>query len=156
LRFHTIRTTIVVQRVCIVVACLLWMAVFSGPQPGVSVLGQKWSNVATAMPSKDILVAVIIGLSTVERMCAVGNQFVMERDWVPTLADETSRPPLHTLNAIMRRIDLISKYVTFVLARDSQSDRGLTEEPSGSSLPCSYPSSKFGLTRLRSRRLRPG
>jgi solute carrier family 40 (iron-regulated transporter), member 1 len=34
----------------------------------------------------------------------------MERDWVPTLASDTSQPPLHTLNATMRRIDLISKY----------------------------------------------
>ncbi|EXM15582.1 Ferroportin-1 [Fusarium oxysporum f. sp. vasinfectum] len=33
----------------------------------------------------------------------------MERDWVPTIASECSEPPLHHLNAVMRRIDLTSK-----------------------------------------------
>jgi len=114
-RFKTIRTTIVVQRTSIVLACLLWMWIFSvGNSLGSSADGDAgWS--AASFFSKDVLVSIIIGLSTIERMCAVGNQFVMERDWIPTLASEASDPPLHTLNAIMRRIDLISKSVSQTL-----------------------------------------
>ena len=49
-------------------------------------------------------------------MCAVGNQLVMERDWVPTLAGDHTRPRLHVLNARMRRIDLVSKILAPVAA----------------------------------------
>ena len=100
-----------VQRATIVLACLLWMTIFSVSHLGVATYSQTWSQLKQASLSKTTLVAIIIGLSTVERVCAVGNQFVMERDWVPTLASESSEPPLHSLNAIMRRIDLISKLV---------------------------------------------
>ncbi|EXM14473.1 Ferroportin-1 [Fusarium oxysporum f. sp. vasinfectum] len=48
----------------------------------------------------------------------------MERDWVPTIASECSEPPLHHLNAVMRRIDLTSKmlapiFISGVAAQES-------------------------------------
>jgi len=60
---------------------------------------------------KACVMAVIILLGIGERLSAVGNMMVMERDWVPTLATATSTPSLPTLNAGMRRIDLICKLV---------------------------------------------
>ncbi|KAH8910086.1 hypothetical protein BR93DRAFT_925121 [Coniochaeta sp. PMI_546] len=105
------KITIVVQRACIVVGCLLWMLLFltsqshavddSRPNP----IFLRTGNYL----SKDVTIGILMLFGIVERMCAVGNNLVMERDWVPTIASEVSKPPLHQLNAIMRRIDLVSK-----------------------------------------------
>ncbi|KAJ9134450.1 hypothetical protein NKR23_g10099 [Pleurostoma richardsiae] len=108
-RFRTIKTTIVVQRVCIVAACWLWVGVFFLPAQDIRGLDSLPVPPRHPLLSKEILIALIILCSVVERVCAVGNQFVMERDWVPTIASESSEPRLHQLNAVMRRIDLISK-----------------------------------------------
>ncbi|KAK0723121.1 Ferroporti-1 [Lasiosphaeria miniovina] len=110
-RFRTMRLTIVVQRAAIVAGCALWAAVFLS--------SGAWSSPLST--GKDVLVAALVGLGMVERVCAVANNLVMERDWVPTMASAVSGgggggggssgnpPPLHTLNATMRRIDLVSK-----------------------------------------------
>ncbi|TFY75251.1 hypothetical protein EWM64_g8761 [Hericium alpestre] len=60
---------------------------------------------------KASIMAAVIVLGVGERLSAVGNMMVMERDWVPTLASTTSTPSLHVLNAAMRRIDLVCKLV---------------------------------------------
>lgn len=65
--------------------------------------------------SKDLVIGILMLFGVVERMCAVGNNLVVERDWVPTIASEVSKPPLHQLNATMRRIDLVSKILAPVV-----------------------------------------
>jgi len=84
-RFHTMKMTIVVQRACIVAGCLLWMLLFlsagqtmaEGPQ------GQPMLSLGRYLP-KDLIIAILVVFGVVERVCAVGNNLVMERDWVPT------------------------------------------------------------------------
>ena len=117
-KFGTIKVTIVVQRISIVLACVLWICVFQLPTTKAKehYKVEPILQMANFHFSKDLLVALIILCSVIERVCAVGNQFVMERDWVPTIASEYSKPPLHELNAIMRRIDLISKILAPVFA----------------------------------------
>lgn len=99
-RFHTMKLTIIVQRVSIIVGCVLWAILFS-PR--------------TFSTDKEILICLLIGLGIVERICAVGNNLVMERDWTPTIAGEDTRPSLAELNAVMRRIDLVSKILAPVV-----------------------------------------
>jgi iron-regulated transporter 1 len=105
------KITIVVQRACIVAGCLLWMLLFLAPLPHTA--HKSGSQEATLRLgnylTKDSIVGILMLFGIVERMCAVGNNLVMERNWVPTIASEVSKPPLHQLNAIMRRIDLVSK-----------------------------------------------
>jgi hypothetical protein len=104
-QFQTILYTIVIQRVCIVAACVLWVFVFFATPPSMAI---QPSNQTGAIP-RDLIVAVVVALGIVERCCAVANNLIMERDWLPTMASDLSRPPLHLLNAMMRRIDLVSK-----------------------------------------------
>ena len=102
------KVTIVVQRACVVAGCLLWMLLFLSPLSQALNPGQTLHRLGTYL-SRDIIIAILILFGIVERMCAVGNNLVMERDWVPTIASQMSSPPLHQLNATMRRIDLVSK-----------------------------------------------
>lgn len=60
---------------------------------------------------KYAITAALLLLGMLEKLCWVGNLIVMERDWVPLLASPTSKPALHTLNAGIKRIDLVSKLV---------------------------------------------
>jgi len=58
--------------------------------------------------------AVLVLFGIAERLSGIANMLVMERDWVPAVAESgsTTRPgayTLTTLNATMRRIDLICK-----------------------------------------------
>ena len=118
-KFGTIKATILIQRISIVAACALWMILFLSPRPKAKeyeVSNPDMTQVVGTHFSKDFIVALIILCSVIERICAVGNTFVMERDWIPTIASEYSKPPLHELNAIMRRIDLISKILAPVFA----------------------------------------
>jgi solute carrier family 40 (iron-regulated transporter), member 1 len=112
-RFNTIQRTIVLQRMSIIAACFLWIGLFVADpaDPAPSSFGEATPSAGSLTRNKNLVISVVVFFGIVERMCAVGNQFVMERDWVPTLASETTRPKLHVLNATMRRIDLISKIV---------------------------------------------
>lgn len=92
------KITIVLQRVSIIVGCVLWSLLLSSPAP-----------------SKDLVVAILIGLGFIERLCAVGNNLVMERDWVPTIMLEGREGRLGEVNAVMRRIDLVSKILAPVV-----------------------------------------
>lgn len=116
-RFGTMRMTIVVQRACIVAGCVLWMLLFLSPHQ--QTVDGSASQEATlrlgSYLSKTVIIGILMLFGIVERMCAVGNNLVMERDWVPTIASEVSQPPLHQLNAIMRRIDLVSKILAPVV-----------------------------------------
>jgi iron-regulated transporter 1 len=105
----------------VVVACFGWLLIASDgyveakPQP-LRVLDRDIElsgsiGFAPNAVQKAYVMAAIILLGIGERLSAVGNMMVMERDWVPTLATATSTPSLPTLNAGMRRIDLICKLV---------------------------------------------
>jgi iron-regulated transporter 1 len=112
------KVTIVVQRASIVLGCMLWMLLFWSPLAAAKHPEAGAHTIPASVVqyvSKDMIIAFIIFLAVIERMCAVGNNLVMERDWVPTIASEVTRPPLHQLNAIMRRIDLISKILAPVV-----------------------------------------
>lgn len=127
-RFHTMKITIVVQRACIVIGCLLWMLLFLGSSPPYPVtdLGPLAKQPVVKLAnylSKDLIVGVLIIFGIIERMCAVGNNLVMERDWVPTIASEVSKPPLHQLNAIMRRIDLIQDHSAHIRVHHRNQDK---------------------------------
>ncbi|KAK3333419.1 Ferroporti-1 [Cercophora scortea] len=118
-RFHTIKITILVQRAAIVAGCILWILLFSTPLAS----PQAILPLHLHHLSKITIVALLMILGIIERICAVGNTLVMERDWVPTIASEVSDPPLHQLNAVMRRIDLVSKilapvFVSVIYIRD--------------------------------------
>jgi len=141
-RFHTMKVTILVQRVAIVIGCLIWMLLFASPlpQPSSSHTGSAGGgDEKYHPPSKTFLISVLIFLGVLERICAVANTLVMERDWVPTIASETATttsagagtttdsPPLYKLNAVMRRIDLISKilapvFVSVIAIRTAKAD----------------------------------
>jgi iron-regulated transporter 1 len=94
------KITIVVQRVSIIVGCVLWSLLFCS---------------RTLRTDKEVLICLLIGLGITERICAVGNNLVMERDWTPTIAGEKTRPSLADVNAVMRRIDLVSKILAPVV-----------------------------------------
>lgn len=116
-RFYTMKITIVVQRACIVAGCVLWMLLFLSPhqQTADGFASQEATLRLGSYLSKTVIIGILMLFGIVERMCAVGNNLVMERDWVPTIASEVSQPPLHQLNAIMRRIDLVSKILAPVV-----------------------------------------
>lgn len=98
---------------------MLWMFLFLSPEAKAKDFGNANTDLTQTLGarfSKSFIIALIILCSVIERICAVGNTFVMERDWIPTIASEYSNPPLHELNAIMRRIDLISKILAPILA----------------------------------------
>ncbi|RVD87363.1 uncharacterized protein DFL_001600 [Arthrobotrys flagrans] len=98
-RLESLKKTILVQRIAVLTACICWMVLL-------------WSGSDTSSPHdvglKWGILTVIVILSCIERLAAGGNVVVMERDWVPTLAPAVGNS-LHSLNATMRRIDLICK-----------------------------------------------
>jgi iron-regulated transporter 1 len=61
---------------------------------------------------RHIVFASVIFFGIIERLGGIANMLTMERDWVPAVADPTGLSghyTLTTLNAKMRRIDLICK-----------------------------------------------
>ncbi|KAK6709837.1 hypothetical protein SNK05_004313 [Fusarium graminearum] len=126
-RFQTIQKTILVQRICTVIACILWISLFLSPASPIRVtkcINPDLPGWTCSRFSKTFLVAIIISCSIIERVCAVGNQSVMERDWIPTIASECSEPPLHHMNAVMRRIDLTSKMLAPIFISGVAAQKG--------------------------------
>lgn len=117
-RLEALRSTIYLQRACVVLACIGWIAIVGEglAQGGLFHNGGGGEEVGGGLLDEHILIkggvmAAIMVLGVGERLSAVGNRLVMERDWVPTLVSETSTPPLVHVNAGMRRIDLACKLV---------------------------------------------
>lgn len=90
-RLQTLRITIFLQRTCVVLACLGWFFIV-----GEEFLGGGFLSVVQAPTGKGsqggildgnrlakaaVMVAVMV-LGIGERLSAVGNMIVMERDWV--------------------------------------------------------------------------
>jgi len=78
----------VVQRLCIIVACLGWIFIFlQSPNTGESAhaflgIEQGRHYTKSVVSLKNLTMTTIIILGVVERLSAVGNMLVMERDWV--------------------------------------------------------------------------
>ncbi|KAH8148556.1 uncharacterized protein LAJ45_07267 [Morchella importuna] len=121
-RLQTLRITIFLQRTCVVLACLGWFFIvgeeflggglFSVMPVPASRKGGQAGILDGNWLAKAAIMAVVMTLGIGERLSAVGNMIVMERDWVPRLATGTSKPSLPELNAVMRRIDLICKLLS--------------------------------------------
>lgn len=118
--------SILLQRLCICLACIGWAIIIQpdgvdrrrrSDDPAKHQNGRgapvddHHDRFEDKQWIKTTVMAALILLGMLEKLSAVANVLVMERDWVPILATPTSRPPLHVLNATMKRIDLISKLV---------------------------------------------
>ena len=135
-RLRTLRSTIFLQRTCICFACIGWAFLIPEQLDGGGMARHDRTRGLSDEPSggnswrKTAMMTGLVVLGMAERLSAVGNTLVMERDWVqasflsspgqgysvtlsqvPTLATPTSKPQLHVLNAAMKRVDLTSKLV---------------------------------------------
>lgn len=100
-RLHPLLLTIVTNRITVVVCCLLWFLVLTSEAP----------------TFKKILFAVVVILGMIEKVSRMANVLSMERDWVPTIANPPTEGMSRTkfdlthLNTIMRRIDMLCKFL---------------------------------------------
>lgn len=99
-RLRALLLTIVVNRLTLIACCLLWILLF--------ILTQSKLRVATFV--------VILGLGMIEKASRMANTLSMERDWVPTVADEHDHASEHAyslihLNTVIRRIDISCKFL---------------------------------------------
>ena len=100
-RLRVLLLTIVINRISILISCMIWFAIlsFSYPAP------------------KRVFFALALLLGMVEKLSRGTNILSMERDWVPTLAnpsvDAKHPAPLDLthLNTTMRRIDMLCKLI---------------------------------------------
>ena len=95
-RLKIVRLSIVGQRLAVVLSSLGFWALSTGilDFPGFETL----------------LMAVLVILACVEKLCSIMNTIAIERDWVVVIA-ENSRSGLEELNSQMRRIDLVCKLI---------------------------------------------
>ena len=115
-RLRVLLLTIIINRIGILVSCIIWFAILSFGHPG----------------PKRVFFAVALILGMVEKLSRGANILSMERDWVPTLANmsaDGNHPvpyDLTHLNTTMRRIDMLCKLIaplavsTFVSATESE------------------------------------
>lgn len=96
-RLHTLLLTIITNRVAVIVSSFLWFFILSSESPSY----------------KHVLFASALVLGMVEKSSRMTNILSMERDWVPTIASSTLETPydLTHLNTIMRRIDMLCKFL---------------------------------------------
>ena len=100
-RLRVLLTTIVINRISILLSCIIWFVIlsFSYPAP------------------KGVFFALALILGMVEKLSRGTNIISMERDWLPTLAnisvDARHRVSydLTHLNTIIRRIDMLCKLI---------------------------------------------
>lgn len=95
-RLKVVRLSIVGQRGAAILSCL-----------GFSALS---TNLLDFAGFKPFLIAILVLLACVEKLCSIMNTIAIERDWVVILA-ENSQCGLEVLNSQMRRIDLMCKLV---------------------------------------------
>ena len=126
-RLGTLLTSISVNRIVIIAACICWAILLAQGHPESLDNG---SDAGTGMESKVAKLArvkfrlflVIVMLGILERLSRVANLLSVERDWVPTLAipetnDKSAQTPhdLAHLNAVMSRIDLVCKLISPII-----------------------------------------
>lgn len=128
IRLWPVQGCIIVQRLCIALACLGWIPLMLGDTD--SKRPREEGQTAPFIAAFALL--VLIGM--MERLSAVANLAIVEREWLPLLStrktsrmqdntsdargDELNSPArpepcsnLHILNATTKRIDLITKLV---------------------------------------------
>ncbi|RQM07793.1 hypothetical protein DH86_00000675, partial [Scytalidium sp. 3C] len=106
-RLRSLQLTIIVQRCSICVACIGWSFLLN-----ISLTdNDNGSGKGNNSKIRTLTMSFLVFLGMIERVSAVANILVMERDWVPALATPTSKPSLNILNAVMKWIDLVSKLV---------------------------------------------
>lgn len=115
-RLRTLQICIIGQRICICIACLGWTLIVHAEGSDQNVdddasISSSGSALITVSWLKHVILAALLLLGMLEKLSWVGNLIIVERDWLPRLASPTSKPALHTLNAGIERIDLISKLV---------------------------------------------
>jgi iron-regulated transporter 1 len=97
-RLKVIRSSIVWQRVAVVISCALFWVM----------LAKKGSLPTWSMT---ILLGASILLACIEKLCSIMNTVSVERDWVVVIADD-NESTLRQMNSQMRRIDLFCKLVS--------------------------------------------
>ncbi|KAK3368514.1 Ferroporti-1 [Podospora didyma] len=94
-RLTVVRASIIGQRVSVVASCgIFW------------VLEQKRDGLEGRL--KTVLFTVAVLLACVEKLCSMMNLISVERDWVVVITED-NEDARRTLNARMRRIDLLCK-----------------------------------------------
>ncbi|KAF2139465.1 uncharacterized protein K452DRAFT_275786 [Aplosporella prunicola CBS 121167] len=93
-RIQVVRLSIVLQRLVVAGSCVIFWF-----------LAGDWQWVRTSMP---FILAVLVVLACIEKLCAILNMVSVERDWVVVIANQNDSS-LRMLNAQMRRIDLFCK-----------------------------------------------
>lgn len=95
-RLNIVRLSIVGQRGAVVISCLGFWAL---------------STDTLDFPGfRPLLIAILVLLACVEKLCSIMNFIAIERDWVVVIS-ENSQCGLECLNSQMRRIDLVCKLV---------------------------------------------
>ena len=100
-RFRVLISTIVINRISVLVSCITWFIILSVSYPA----------------PKRIFFAAALILGMVEKLSRGTNILSMERDWVPTLANtsvDAKKPvpyDLTHLNTTMKRIDMLCKLI---------------------------------------------
>lgn len=95
-RLHVVRLSIVLQRVVVAISCLTFWFLES--------------NNTLANYVQYLTLVLLSILACVEKLCSVMNLVAVERDWVIIVVGD-DMDTLATLNAQMRRIDLLCKLV---------------------------------------------
>lgn len=108
-RLRTLLTTISINRIAVVVACICWAMIIHDEVPESRNFKVSESRPMKSYKATDIIFLLILALGVMERLSRLANLLSIERDWVPTLAGTTPGYDLTQLNAIMVRIDLICK-----------------------------------------------
>lgn len=109
------------NRVVVIIACLCWLAILGNhvhneAPPSEDLDGPKLDARPLAFTQlKDVIFLFLIALGIIERLSRFANVVSIERDWVPTLANngiddkQSVRYDLTHLNAVMARIDLVCR-----------------------------------------------
>ena len=95
-RLKTVRLSIIGQRGAVVLSCLCFWALST--------------NAPGFLGLRPALLAILVLLACMEKLCSIMNLIAIERDWVVVIA-ETSQCGLEVLNSQMRRIDLVCKLI---------------------------------------------
>lgn len=93
-RLKVVRTSIIVQRLAVAASC--------------SVFYLLSMQVVNKNDARTGMLVLLAALSCFEKLCSIMNLVSVERDWVVVIANKDEEA-LRTLNAQMRRIDLLCK-----------------------------------------------
>lgn len=95
-RLKVVRLSIIGQRGAVILSCLGFWALST--------------DIQDFRGFKILLIAMLVLLACVEKLCSIMNIIAVERDWIVVIA-ENSQCRLEVLNSQMRRIDLVCKLV---------------------------------------------